>query len=113
MAVQSNLTVAKVCQGSLKGLLNTVQNIPLPLGTPRRSCSFSQEAKVAFSASAIFLLVPGVSGGTCDGMSVTIQKSIRFLYYVIYIVFFRFISSYYLRQTMFENSMNRLKPVSG
>lgn len=41
----------------------------LPLGTPRRNCSFSQEAKVAFSASAIFLLVPGVSGGTCDGMS--------------------------------------------
>lgn len=41
----------------------------LPLGIPRRSCSFSQDAKVALSASAIFLLVPGVSGGTWDGMS--------------------------------------------
>lgn len=46
-----------------------------PLGMLRRSCSFSQEANDAFSASVIFLLVPGVSGGTCVGISETPSKS--------------------------------------
>ena len=37
----------------------------------RRICSFSHDAKEAFKASVIFLLVPGVSGGTCAGISAT------------------------------------------
>lgn len=32
---------------------------------------------MAFSASAIFLLVPGVNGGTCDGMSATNERNYK------------------------------------
>ena len=42
-----------------------------PLVILRRTRSFSQEAKEASRASVIFLLVPGVNGGTCAGISVT------------------------------------------
>jgi len=40
-----------------------------PLVMFRRSRSFSQDAKEASRASVIFLLVPGVNGGTCAGIS--------------------------------------------
>lgn len=40
-----------------------------PLVIFRRSRSFSQDAKEASRASVIFLLVPGVNGGTCAGIS--------------------------------------------
>lgn len=39
-----------------------------------RSCSFSHDAKDALSASAIVLFVPGVSGGTCVGISAKKNK---------------------------------------
>ena len=42
-----------------------------PLVMLRRTRSFSQEAKEASRASVIFLLVPGVNGGTCAGISAT------------------------------------------
>ena len=42
-----------------------------PLVMLRRTRSFSQEAKEASRASVIFLLVPGVNGGTCAGISET------------------------------------------
>lgn len=41
-----------------------------PLVMFNLSCSFSHDAKDALSASAIVLFVPGVSGGTCVGISV-------------------------------------------
>lgn len=40
-----------------------------PLFMFKRSRSFSQDAKTASRASVIFLLVPGVNGGTCAGIS--------------------------------------------
>lgn len=46
----------------------------LPLGIFLFIWSFSQEAKEAFRASVIFLFVPGVSGGTCAGLSATEKK---------------------------------------
>jgi hypothetical protein len=48
-----------------------VDFVDSPLTMFSRSCSFSHEANEAFSASVIFLLVPGVSGGTWVGMSET------------------------------------------
>jgi len=39
-----------------------ITNLPLTMFS--LNCSFSHEAKDAFSASVIFLLVPGVRGGT-------------------------------------------------
>ena len=45
--------------------------ISLPLTMFSLNCSFSHEAKDAFSASVIFLLVPGVRGGTWVGISGT------------------------------------------
>lgn len=41
----------------------------LPLVILRSCTSFSQDANDAFKTSLIFLLVPGVSGGICDGTS--------------------------------------------
>ena len=40
------------------------------------SLSFSQDAKDAFSASVIFLAVPGVRGGTGAGKSVIQNKKL-------------------------------------
>lgn len=45
------------------------ENKSWPLVIFRRSRSFSQDAKEASRASVIFLLVPGVNGGTCAGIS--------------------------------------------
>ena len=50
---------------------------------PRCSCSFSQDANEALRASVIFLLVPGVSGGTCAGMSAINNKYKRLLLYKV------------------------------
>ena len=47
-----------------------------PFGISRRTCSFSQDANDALRASVIFLLVPGVKGGTCVGISET-EKEIN------------------------------------
>ena len=46
-----------------------ITNLPLTMFS--LNCSFSHEAKDAFSASVIFLLVPGVRGGTWVGISGT------------------------------------------
>lgn len=59
----------------------------LPLVMFNLICSFSHDAKDALSASAMVLLVPGVKGGTCVGISAMKHIFKKIIFFIAFLIF--------------------------